>query len=158
MSDYTTGKGVYKGWYWRFVGLAVLGVILLQIISFYTIKWPILESTQIAMFLVIWLVISRIQERRLANAIAGSVLVFVIGLVLQFTLDPLVARTSPGVFWKSNLMILVVSILLAYLYAKMQGWSERKRDQLEAKRKEKMGVTKTDRPPVRTHRKKKRRK
>ncbi len=155
MSDYSTGNGIYNGWHWRNVGIASIGVVILQIISFYTIHWPILESTQIGMFIVLWFIISRVQERRFLNGLAGTIIVFIIGIILQYTIDPATKHMSTLAFWQSNLMILVVSILLAYLYTKMQGWSERKREQLEAKRKEKMSASKPERPQVRVHRKKK---
>ncbi len=159
MSDYTTGKGVYKGWHWRNIGLTVIGVTILQVVSFYTIRLPILQSTQIAMFLTIWLIISRLHERRLANGLIGMMIVFIIGFVLQFTIDPATKRLPLHSVLQTNLMVLSVSALLAIILTKMQGWSERKRATLEAKRKQKMSASKPEyKPAVRVHRKKRRRK
>jgi membrane-bound ClpP family serine protease len=155
VSDYTTGNGVYNGWHWRYIGIASIGVVLLQIISFYTIHWPILESTQIAMFIVLWFIISRVRERRFLNGLAGTIVVFIVGLVLQFTIDPVTKQMPTREFWQSNITIFAISILLAYLYTKMQAWSERKREQMEAKRRGKMAASKPDRPQVRVHRKNK---
>jgi hypothetical protein len=156
VSDYTTGNGVYKGWYWRYIGIATIGIVLLQVISFYTIHWPIMESTQIAMFIVLWFIISRVRERRFLNGLAGTIIVFLIGLVLQYTVGIAQTRQMTTLsFWQSNLMILVVSVLLAWLYTKMQLWSERKRAQMETKRRDKMATTSQEHPQVRVHRKKK---
>src|SRR5579875_4073564 len=154
VSELTSSKGIWNGWYWRYVGLTVLVVAILQVVSHYTIRWPMMQSTQLAMFIAMWFIVPRVQERRLANTLVGVILTFVIGVVLQLTLDQQFTL-SHGVsyFLEQNLIMLLVGVLLAYAYLKLSMWSERKRKEREARYRQTQASAKPERPPECTARK-----
>jgi len=158
MSDYTTGNGIWNGWSWRFVGFAVLGIALLQVALFYTVPLSFVTSLPLAVFAVAYIVILRVRERRLANAIVGVIASFVVGVVLELTMEGTYVQmwSKPGGHGAviTNLLSpLVLGLAMAFIYLRVTEWSESKRADLEEKRKRK-SVTEV-RPPQRVHKKKK---
>lgn len=155
MENYTTGKGIWNGWYYRLIGTVVLVVAILQVLAQYLLKnYPIVTTVPVAIVIVAYLIIPRIRERRLGNAILGVVVAFVVDVILELVLPlPNGAHFPRSVVVQSNALALVMGIVLAYLYLKLTIWSEKKRLELEQKRQESLGAPK--KPPVRHHRKKK---
>jgi hypothetical protein len=155
LENYTTAKGIWNGWYYRLIGIVVLAVAILQVLAQYLLKnYPIIMTVPVAIVIVAYLIIPRIRERRLGNAILGVVAAFVVDVILEFVLPlPNGVHFPLGVVVQSNALALVMGIVLAYLYLKLTIWSEKKRLELEQKRQENMGTP--TKPPVRHHRKKK---
>jgi hypothetical protein len=138
MANPLISGGSWNGWYIRYLTLLVLMLGALQTVAFYTIHYPLMYSSEFAMIVVMWLVIPRVQERRLANTIAGVCGAFVIGVLLQLTVGAATTK-STGILEMlgQNALILVIALALSYLYLRVTIWSDRKKVQLENKRKEK---------------------
>ncbi|MCL6636810.1 MAG: hypothetical protein K6T26_02570 [Alicyclobacillus sp.] len=157
MTDLTTDRGIWRGWHWRLGGLTVAAVLVLQVIAYFAVHYPLEQSLLLAMLMVSYVIIPKAQERRLANAMAGVVVTFVLGLLLQFLLEDTWAKALAQGEWLSlaelNVLNLAVGLSMAYLYLRLTQWSERKRSAAAAQR------AAESRPPHthrRVHRKKKR--
>ena len=156
MSDWTTSAGIWKGWYWRYVSLTILAIAVLQVIAFYVVPYDLLNSLPIAVLSISYLVILKVKERRLANALVAVALAFVLGVVLQLTLEyhGLPHGKQLGFWLQSNGWTLLMGGLMAYAYLRLTQWSEKKRTQLEAKRKSEK-VAERPQPQKRNHKKRK---
>ncbi|MBX5436574.1 MAG: hypothetical protein IRZ33_05080 [Alicyclobacillaceae bacterium] len=163
MAEETSVKGIWNGWYWRLVGATVGALLALQVIAYYTVAYPITTSQVLAEMMVIYVVAPRVRERRFGNTVAGVILVFLLGLLLQLVLPvPPGSRAGAGApdprtaaFWELELVALVTGVVLTYLFLRLSAWSDRKRAELEAKRRAEQS------PPPQRHRhhsKKKKRK
>lgn len=159
MSEFTTSSGVWKGWHWRYVSITVLVIALLQALAYLTFQYNLVSSLPIAVLSVSYLVILRVKERRLANALVAVLASFVIGVILQISLQHY-GYTWHGqqfLYWlQSDAWTLVIGLVMAYAYLRLTQWSERKRGELDAKR---AATTKASTPtPVRRHHKKRKKK
>jgi hypothetical protein len=138
MSDYTTKNGVWNGWSWRYVGILVIGIAVLQLAVWYEFKYPIIQSLPLAVLIVSYLIIPRVKERRLGNAIAGVIATFIVGLVLEITvehnLQTFMHKGQLMGFVELNVFPLLLGITVAFVNLRMTLWSEKKRDQLAEKR------------------------
>lgn len=155
LSDYTTSSGVWKGWHWRYVSITVLVIALLQALAYLTLKYDLVSSLPIAVLSVSYLVILRVKERRLANALAAVLSSFILGVILQVSLQHY-GYTWHGkqfLYWlQSDAWTLVIGLAMAFAYLRLTQWSERKRAELDAKR---ATTAKSSTPtPVRRHHKK----
>jgi membrane-bound ClpP family serine protease len=161
-NEYTTNKWVRNGWYWRFVGLTVLSIAALQIVLKLTLKYDLVQSLPLALLVVSYIILPRVEERKLGNAIAGVVAMFIVNLVLlpTFELDLMKQVWQAHIFWQFaalNLLLpLLLGLVMAYFYLRLTQWSERKRAELEAKRR--ASAEPEQRPVRRHHRKKKKKK
>lgn len=160
MSDFTTSSGVWKGWHWRYVSITVLVIGLLQAIAYLTFHYDLVTSLPIAVLSVSYLVILRVKERRLGNALASVIAMFVLGVILQVSLQHY-GYTWHGtkfLIWvQGDAWTLVIGLVMAYAYLRLTQWSERKRGELDAKRADKTKSTSTVQP-VRRHNKKRKKK
>ena len=160
LAEFTTSKGVWNGWHWRYVSLTVLALAVLQVVAFYAFHYPLLSSLPIAVLSVAYIVILRVRERRLNNALLAVVATFVIGLVLQLALEAkgqaFHGKQAAG-FWETNGLTLVMGLVMGYAYLRLTEWSERKRGEMEAKRAKSAGSMSST-SPVRRHSGKKKKK
>jgi len=153
LEEYTTGNGIYKGFYWRYIILVVLAISALELVALYAVHYPMVTSLSLAVLIVSYVVIPRTRERRLANAIASVILTVIVGVVLQIIFD----RQSVAVYHLAGVveldaLALLLGLVVAYLYLRLTMWSERRRAQVDAKRSSnaKSG-SKTVQPPQRRH-------
>lgn len=149
-------KGTWNGWQWRYLGLTVLGLAVLQTIAWVFEHISIVQTGEFAMMIIIGFIGPRIQARRLANTMAAVIASWVLSVVLQLIFfTPTLIKES----LLPDLLILVIGIVIAYFFEKITTWSERKRSEMDAKRRveEKVNANTEDKPKVRVHRKKKRR-
>lgn len=155
LSEFTTSPGIWKGWHWRTISITVAAVAILQVIAYYLFKYNLVSSLPIAVLSVSYLVILRVKERRLANALVAVAAAFVAGVILQVALQHY-GMTLHGAefnFWlQSDLWTLAMGLVMAYAYLLLTQWSERKRAQLDAKRS--VGKAPSRTQPVRHHNKK----
>lgn len=133
MDIQSSSKGIYNGWHYRFVGIVVALLAVLQILAHMTLKYTVATSLPLAVVVVSYIVAPRVKERRLANTIAGVLGIFVIDLLLEVFWEH---AQSPSManFLELNGFALVMGIVLAFLYLKLTQWSEKKRAELDAKR------------------------
>jgi len=158
VETWNTSKWRYQGWAWGYVGLTVLAVAVLQVIAKFAINYPLINTGQLAVFVVVWFIVPRIRERRLGNTLAGVILVFVLDLILQLLLDPKSFTTHLMQTLQLNGFILATGLLIGYLYLRLSTWSENKRAQMDAKRNQTAGKqTASEKPKQRVHRKNPRR-
>ncbi|MDP9728791.1 hypothetical protein ACOJUR_10555 [Alicyclobacillus tolerans] len=150
--------GTWRGFHIRYLAILSVSFAVLQAVAYYTVHYPLMFSSEFAMILMMWLIIPRLTERRLANTFAGVTTTFLLGLILQFTIG--LEITEKGGIWYTlgqNLLIFVVALALSYLYLRVSIWSDRKKAELEKRRAEKSSSAQTTVAPVRVHRIKKRR-
>jgi hypothetical protein len=161
-NEYTTNKWIWKGWRWRFVGLTVLSIAVLQILLLFTLKYDFVQSLPLAVLIVSYIIVPRVEERKLGNAIAGVIAMFVVDLILLLAFELNLWRQAwqMHVFWQFvglNLFApLVLGLAMAYFYVWLTQWSEKKRAEIEAKRRAR--EAESEPRPVRRHHKKKKRK
>jgi hypothetical protein len=160
LSEFTTSSGVWKGWHWRYVSVTVLVVGLLQAIANLTFNYDLVSSLPIAVLSVSYLVILKVKERRLANAMAAVIATFILGVILQVSLQHY-GYTWHGqkfLYWvQSDAWTLAIGVVMAYAYLRLTQWSERKRGELDAKRAAKSQQPSTTQPVRRHHKKRKKR-
>ncbi len=161
-NEYTTNKWTWKGWRWRFVGLTVLSIAVLQIVMLFTLKYDLVQSLPLAVLIISYIIVPRVEERKLGNAIAGVIAMFIVDviLLLAFEFNLFKQAWQMHVFWQFiglNLVIpLLLGLFLAYFYLRLTRWSEKKRAEIEAKRRASAAASESR--PVRRHHKKKKRK
>jgi membrane-bound ClpP family serine protease len=154
---YTTGNGVWNGWHWRLVGSTVAIIAVLQLVMKYAMHYPLVQSLPLAVLIVVYIVVPRLKQRRLANAVAGVVASFIIGAILELTLENYFnLAVHQGVVWQlvlTNLVFpLLLGLVMAFAYVKLNAWSERKRMETEAKRRATATTVSTEVPKKRVHR------
>jgi membrane-associated HD superfamily phosphohydrolase len=148
-------NSTWHGWYWQFIAVTVVLFGAIQTVADIWFHYWITTSMPLAVLVVTYLVVPRTKERRLANAVAGVILMFLVDLVLEFSLpsQPVIQT------WKSllalNGYVLVFGLLMAYVFLRVTRYSERKRGEMEAKRSREQAPAKPTQPAVRRHRWKK---
>lgn len=135
MEQYTTGNGIYKGIYWRYIGLITLALSALEVVAHYALKYPLISSLGLAEVVMVYLVVPRTKERRLTNAILAVVATEVVGIILQLFLGTgeLAKYKLSGVVG-FDAFSLALGVVAAYLYLRLSIWSDRKRAETDAKR------------------------
>lgn len=128
--------GVWNGWHWRFLTILVIAICLLELIAYEVVHYPMDTSVMLGALIVVYAVIPRLKERRVAHSIIGVVAVVIITTALEGYFEPnlLVGKIGFEDFLMGNGLALVVGILMSYLYLRLTDWSARKRGQTEAKR------------------------
>lgn len=159
LTEFNFSKPVINGWHWRTLAITVVAIAALQVIlDLATSKYNIVMTTPIAVLFVGYLVIPRIKERRVGNAVVGVLAIFAIDLILQVTLDAHGKTPVTGaIFLEENAMSLLLGAFVVFGYTRMTAWSDRKREEREAKRRGEAAPAQNH-PPRRHHSKKKRRK
>ncbi|MCL6453148.1 MAG: hypothetical protein K6T78_05900 [Alicyclobacillus sp.] len=158
MANEETGKGVWNGIHWRFIGLTVVVLAALQVAGQYLARYPVLESLPLAVLIVSYIVIPRVKERRLANALTGVIAMYVVGLILEAVFDwrSVQSALAQHAVWnlvELNVFPLLLGVLVAFAYLRLTEWSERKRAEAERKRRQEKGVPEPEQRP-RVHSKK----
>ncbi|MCL6517753.1 hypothetical protein [Alicyclobacillus sp.] len=162
MNESTT-PGVWRGWYWRLMAWTIVAVVILQVAAYYLVPnhYPISQSMLLAMLVVSYIVIPRAQERRLANALVAIAITFVINLILEAVVErgwqTAAATHQLGPYVELNVLYLVFSFAMAYIYLRLTQWSDRKRAELEAKRRAERAKDEPVRRRVHSKKKKKKR-
>lgn len=133
MNVLSASKWRYRGFAYGYVGLTVLAVAILQVIAKFS-GYPLINSGQLAVFVVVWFIVPRVRERRLANTLVGVIAIFVIDLILQLSLEFRAFTAHLSQSLELNGFILVTGLVIGYLYLRLSVWSESKRAQLDAKR------------------------
>ncbi|WAH38953.1 hypothetical protein [Alicyclobacillus dauci] len=156
------GKGIWNGWYWRFVGSVVVVVAILEIVAFYVTKggYPLISTGELGMFMSAILIVQRAKQRRTANTLLAVLLLLVINLVLQLTIGYAYTKHMGwGGFIQQNLIIGAIGVLFSVVYARTTAWSDKKRKDAEAKRRETQAAkgNAEEQPQTRVHRVKKKR-
>lgn len=145
MANQNADGGNWKGIHWRFIGMTVLAIAVLQVIAQYAVHYPILESLPLAVLIVSYVVIPRVKERRLANALTGVVASYVIGLILECVFDwseilTAIQKGAVANLLELNVFPILLGLVVAFAYLRLTQWSERKRGQMESKRRAKLGT------------------
>ncbi|CAM3799538.1 hypothetical protein [Alicyclobacillus pomorum] len=163
MSEYTTDKGIWNGWYWRLIGLSVMSIAIVQLLLKYVIHYSLFVSLPMAVLVISYIVVPRAKERTLANALLGVFSMFVVSAALALIFEPAVVQQAAKQHIVRQFLLeylalpLLLGITLAYGYLRLSQWSDKKRAELEEKRRAQMVADKPV-PPRRIHRKKKRKK
>lgn len=161
-TTYTTSNGVWNGWSWRFVGLTVLAVAVLQVILKLAMHYQLYASLPLAVLIVSYVIIPRVKERKLANAIVGVIATFIIGVILELALEMDLLQQAAASHMLTQFVLmnmgfpLVLGLLMSYMYLRLTQWSDKKRLQMEAKRRATNATTSS--PPIRRHHQNKKRK
>ncbi|QSO45925.1 hypothetical protein [Alicyclobacillus mengziensis] len=155
MSNDGSQPGIKNGIYWRFLGISVVGVAVLQVVAKYAVHYPIYQSLPLAELIVAYLIIPRAKERRLTNALVGVVAAFVVGVLLDFLVEksPQLAMQQGTFMQFLELYILfplLLGLVVAFAYLRLTEWSEKKRSALEQKRNQDR-ASHEPAPPVRRH-------
>lgn len=154
MSQETREPGVWNGWYWRYGLLSVAGIAVLELVLWYGLHWSIYGNTLLGLLILVYLVAVRAKERTLANTLVSVVVLFVIDILLQLFVEH--TPMEKGFTWKDyvgyNALSLAIAVIWSYLYLRFLAWSERKRQEVEARRRAEAAP---ERPRIRHHRKKK---
>lgn len=161
MGDYGV-RNWWKGLEWKLVGFSVAGIIALQLVAHYfLIHYQIIQSLSLTVLLVSYIIIPRAKSRKLANALVGVIAVWVIGVVLEITLEHgLSSAIHLGEvmpFIELTVIPLLLGIAMAYGYLRLTTWSTRKRMEMDARRKEGKSAP-TSQPAKRVHHKNRRKK
>ncbi|MFB5191094.1 hypothetical protein [Alicyclobacillus fastidiosus] len=154
------GPGIWRGWYWRFVGGTVVVLAVLEVAAYYLSKYSFITSGELGMFISAILVVQRAKEKRTLNTLLATILGFVINVIFQLTLGYAgTVHYGWGFFFEQNAIIGAIGILFSVVYARTQEWSNRRRDQMQAKRRQEAAARDEDSdvPQVRVHRVKKKR-
>lgn len=152
LAVFSFSKPVINGWHWRTITLTVAAIALLQVVlDQMTRHYSVVATAPLGVLFVGYIIIPKVKERRVANALVGVIAVFVIDLILQLGLDfhGLPPAGSQRLFLEDNLMSLVLGALVCFGYTKLTEWSERKRGEREAKRR--VQTTPTESYPQRRH-------
>lgn len=158
MAEFNFSKPVVNGWHWRTLALTVAAIAVLQIILDVATKYTVVMTAPLGVLFVGYLVIPRIKERRLGNALVGVTAIFVIDLILQFALDMHgKSPVSQGVFLEENGMSLLLGAFVCFGYTRMTDWSDRKRAEREARRRAETSPAQIQAHPARRHHSKKKR-
>lgn len=145
MANRNANGGIWNGLHWRFTGLVVLAIAVLQVIAQYAVHYPILESLPLAVLIISYVIIPRVKERRLTNALIGVIASYIVGLILELSLNRneiLLAIHQHAVpnLLELNVFPLLLGVVVAFAYLRLTEWSERKRSQMETKRRSERGV------------------
>lgn len=158
MAEFNFSKPVVNGWHWRTLAITVAAIAVLQVILDLTTRYTVVMTAPLGVLFVGYLVIPRIKERRVGNAVVGVAAIFIIDLILQFALDMHgKSPVSQAVFLEENGMSLLLGAFVCFGYTRMTDWSDRKRQEREARRRTETAPAQTH-PQRRHHSKKKRRK
>lgn len=136
MGDAKT-NGVWRGWYWRFAGIIIIALAVLEIIVFYVSKggYPLVTTGELGTFIGAILVVQRAKVRRTANTLATVLISFAINVILQLTIGMSQTMHSGwGSFIQENLIIGGIGVLFSIVYAKTTTWSDKRRKQIDAGR------------------------
>lgn len=150
MSDNSNGKGVWNGWHWRYLTILVLAICILELVAFKAANYPMNASVTLGVLIVIYVTVPRLKERRLAHSLIGVVAVVLITSALEAYFEPALFKAGPNAFFLMNGLALLIGIGMSYLYIKITDWSNAKRAQSEAKRREKVSPS-TPSQPQRRH-------
>ncbi len=136
MSENENQPGVWNGWHWRFLTILVLAICALELLAYETMKYPMITSVTLGVLVVIYVVIPRLKERRLAHSIIGVVAVVLITAALEAYFEPELFRVKGGIgaYFLYNGLALVIGIAMSFLYLRLNDWSMRKRAEADAKR------------------------
>lgn len=137
MRKFNWSDPVVDGWHWRFVGLTVVAILFLQIVADYLLKYRVVTTVPLGVLFAAYVIIPRIKERRLGNALAGAIAVFIVDVILEIVLDyhgTQFAAANRSAFLQFNVYALLLGIAVCYGYLKLTQWSERKRDQMAERR------------------------
>lgn len=145
-------NGVWRGWHWQIISLMVVGLGALQTVAAIWLHYPVTTSMPMAMLIVIYLVVPRTKERQLANTLAAVVAMFLVNLLLEFSLPSPTVKVGWIALLEMNLWMLIMGLLMAFLYLRVMRWSERKRVQMEDRRRSRETPAKADRPTVNVRR------
>lgn len=155
-------QGIWHGWYWRFVSVTVIVLAILEIVAFYLSKgkYSFIMSGEFAMFVSALLVVQRAKQHRTLNVLIAVLATYIINLIFQLTLD-YGGSMHYGVrsFIQQNAVIGFIGILFCVIYARTTAWSDKRRRQVDEKRREKQATTEETHEVVqqRVHRVKKKR-
>ncbi|MDQ0188298.1 hypothetical protein JI721_15275 [Alicyclobacillus cycloheptanicus] len=158
MQNGNESKSSWNGWRFRYVGMTVLVIVVLQVVADYAIHYKLVTTIPLGVLFAAYVIIPRIKERRLGNALLGALAVWVIDVILEVFIDfhgNELAAANRSAFLQYNLYALALGVVVCWGYLKLTEWSERKRAQMEAKR---QAETQPAQPVRRHHKKKKRRK
>ncbi|QSO53287.1 hypothetical protein JZ785_05280 [Alicyclobacillus curvatus] len=155
MTNGGSQPGIKNGIYWRFLGISVVGVAVLQVVAKFALKYPIFQSLPLAELIVAYLIIPKAKERRLTNAVVGVLAAFVVGVLLDFFVErsPQLAMSQGTFIQFIELYILfplLLGLVVAFAYLRLTEWSEKKRAAIEQKRSQER-AGKEPAPPVRRH-------
>lgn len=150
MSEYSNGNGVWNGWHWRFLTILVLAICGLELLAYKTMKYPMITSVTLGVLIVIYVAIPRLKERRLAHSLIGVVAVVIITSALEAYFEPDLFQNGVNAFLLYNGLALLIGIGMSFAYLKITDWSNAKRVQMEAKRRDQPGTT-TPVQPQRRH-------
>ena len=128
--------GVWNGWHWRFLTILVVAICLLELIAWETLHYSMVTSVTLGVLIVIYVVIPRLTERRLAHSIIGVVAVVILTMAMEgfFESDIFKVSGGPGYYFLYNGLALVIGIAMSFLYLRLTDWSARKRAENDAKR------------------------
>jgi hypothetical protein len=146
---------------WKLIGASVGIIVVLQVVAYYAIHYPLVQSLSLTVLLVSYIIVPRAKARKFENAVAGVIFTWIIGVVLDIALNKgwATALKNKQVMPYIELMVvpLLLGIAVAYGYMRLTNWSARKRTEIDNKRKTTSTPT-TTLPARRVHTKKKRKK
>lgn len=155
------GAGVWNGWHWRFIAIIVIALAILEVIAYEALHYQFIQSGELGMFIIAILIVQRIKERRTGNTMVAVISAWIINLIFQLTLGSKDAmHFGLGNFIQQNAIIGLIGILFCIVYARTTVWSDTRRKEAEAKRREKLGPSSqksAEAPVQRVHRVKKKR-
>ncbi|WDL96982.1 hypothetical protein [Alicyclobacillus sp. ALC3] len=158
MPEFNFSKPVVNGWHWRTLALTVAAIAVLQVILNLVTRYSVATTAPLGVLFVGYLVIPKIKERRLGNALVGVTAIFVIDLILQVLLDTHGKNAvSQAVFVEENGMSLLLGAFVCFGYTRMTDWSDRKREEREARRRAQTSPAQAEVHPTRRHHSKKKR-
>lgn len=139
-------KGVWRGWHWRFSGIIVIALAILEVIVFYVSKggYPLVTTGELGAFISAILIVQRVKERRVLNTMTTVLVSFAINVILQLTIGMAqILQTGWGSFTQENIIIGGIGVLFSIVYAKTSAWSDKRRLQADAQRRAKQASKKT---------------
>lgn len=159
MGEYKS-ENMLKDLQWKLIGLSVAGISVLQVIAYYAMKFPLIQSLSLTVLLVSYIIIPRVKERKFANAVVGVIGVWIIGVLLEVGLEKYwtfgkgTGQILP--FIEMCVYPLLLGIVVSYGYMRLTNWSNRKRSEIDARKR--VVNAPTSIPLQRVHSKKKRKK
>lgn len=147
----------WRGWHWQFILVIVVVLGALQTVADIWFRYPLTTSMPLAILLTIYLVVPRTKEQGLANTIASVILMFLVDLLLQFSLPlPANMHATTLSLLEMDAYVLVFGLIMAFVFLRLTRWSDKKRIEMENKRSRTSNTaTKPEQVRVRRHRWKK---
>jgi hypothetical protein len=155
MDEYKSGN-MLKGLQWKLIGLSVAGISVLQVIAYFAMKFLLIQSLSLTVLLVSYIIIPRVKERKFAHAVVGVIGVWIIGVLLEVGLEKYWTVVGQLPFIEMCVYPLLLGIVVSYGYMRLTNWSNRKRSEIDARKR--VVNAPTSIPLQRVHSKKKRKK